>query len=57
MRKREEEEKEEEEKNKTLSGQCCSCPPSAKDLQHEAQEREWQIQFQDFLPNPLYIKR
>lgn len=57
VRKREEEEKEEEEKNKTLSGQCCECPPSAKQLEHERQEREMQIQFQDFLQNQVYIKR
>ena len=57
IRKREEEEKEEEEKNKTLSGQCCACPPSAQELKHEALEREMQIQFQDFLQNQVYIKR
>ena len=56
LRKREEEENE-EEKNMTLNGQCCACPPSAQQLKQEAQEREMQIQFQDFLQNQVYIKR
>ena len=56
-------EKEEEQKsNKTGSGgpsdgECCSCPKSQEEIKVEEEERAFQIEFENFLHDAVYIKR
>ena len=37
--------------------QCCECPKSKKEQRVEEEERQFQIKFEDFLHNTVYIKR
>ena len=39
------------------NSQLCPCPKSQYDKQEEADEREFQIAFENYLHNSVYVKR
>ena len=51
--------KEDEKKqNETALGEnCCACPKSEEEERHEEEERMFQIEFENFLHNNVYVKR
>lgn len=53
----EEKKKQEEAKNKTLGENCCACPQTEKEKKVEERERNFDIRFQDYLQNAVYVKR
>ena len=52
--------KEEENKKQnetTLGENCCACPKSEEEERLEEEERMFQIEFENFLHNNVYLKR
>lgn len=43
--------------NITLQENCCKCPKSEEEKQAEEEERQMEIEFQNFLQDTVYIKR
>ncbi|KAK2157959.1 hypothetical protein LSH36_180g01062 [Paralvinella palmiformis] len=43
--------------NATLNGECCACPKSEAEQVQEEEERLFQIKFEDYLHDSVYIKR
>jgi len=41
----------------TIDGQCCSCPKSKEQLRIDDDERQFQIQFENFLHDNVYKKQ
>lgn len=48
---------EKEDKNTSTCSNCCTCPLSEKEKLVEEEERRFQIEFENFLHNNVYIKR
>jgi hypothetical protein len=48
---------EKEEKNTSTCAHCCACPLSEKEKRVVEEERHFQIEFENFLQNIVYIKR
>ena len=46
-----------DKKNETQSGQCCVCPKSKEEERNEEEERMFQIEFENYLHNVVYVKR
>jgi len=42
--------------NVTTSGQCCACPKTKEQQRIEHEERQFQIEFENFLQDTLYRK-
>lgn len=53
----EERKKQEEAKNVTKGENCCACPKTEKEKKVEERERNFDIRFQDYLQNAIYVKR
>ena len=51
--------KEDAHLNKKLpyDDKCCACPKSKKELRVEEEERQFEIKFENFLHDTVYIKR
>ena len=45
------------DKNLPYDAKCCSCPKSKKELRVEEEERQFEIKFENFLHDTVYIKR
>ena len=43
--------------NQTWSGTCCACPKSDEEVKLEEEERQMEIEFENFLHDSVYIKR
>jgi len=42
--------------NMTSSGQCCACPKTKEQQRIENEERQFQIEFENFLQDKVYRK-